>query len=65
MAILMQVQSHFWVAANILRGPMDATEFKSCVFPLLFFKPLSDAHSEEYQAALEECESDEAYARFH
>jgi type I restriction-modification system DNA methylase subunit len=64
MAILRQVKSHLWEAANILRGPMDAADFKSCVFPLLFFKPLSDAHDEEYQVALEESGGDEAYARF-
>ncbi len=27
-------------AANILRGPVDAADFKTYVFPLLFFKLL-------------------------
>ena len=34
------------------------------MFPLLFFKRLSDAHDEEYQAALEESGGDDEYALF-
>jgi len=33
---LSQLESHLWEAANILRGPVDAADFKSYVFPLLF-----------------------------
>jgi hypothetical protein len=47
-----QLEAHLWEAANILRGPVDAADFKTYVFPLLFFKRLSDVHDEEYQAAL-------------
>ena len=28
-----------WDAANILRGPVDASDFKAYVFPLLFLTP--------------------------
>ena len=59
-----QLESHLWEAANILRGPVDAADFKSYVFPLLFFKRLSDVHDEEYQAAMEESGGDEEYAQF-
>ena len=59
-----QLESHLWETANILRGPVDAADFKTYVFPLLFFKRLSDVHDEEYQTALEESGGDEAYARF-
>src|SRR5208337_1303566 len=38
--------------------------FKTYVFPLLFFKRISDVHEEEYQAALEEAGGDEEYAQF-
>ena len=48
---LSQLESHFWEAANILRGPVDAADFKTYVFPLLFFKRLSDVHDEEYDAS--------------
>lgn len=33
---LSQLESHLWEAANILHGPVDAADFKSYVFPLLF-----------------------------
>lgn len=59
-----QLESHLWEAANILRGPVDAADFKTYVFPLLFFKRISDVHDEEYQAALTEAGGDEEYARF-
>ncbi len=59
-----QLESHLWEAANILRGPVDAADFKTYVFPLLFIKRISDAHDEEYQAALEESGGDDEYALF-
>ena len=59
-----QLESHLWEAANILRGPVDAADFKTYVFPLLFFKRISDVHDEEYQTALEESGGDEQYAQF-
>ena len=61
---LAQLESHLWEAANILRGPVDATDFKTYIFPLLFFKRISDVHDAEYQAALAESGGDEEYARF-
>ncbi|MEI8040999.1 MAG: class I SAM-dependent DNA methyltransferase [Verrucomicrobiota bacterium] len=61
---LSQLESHLWEAANILRGPVDAADFKTYVFPLLFFKRISDVHDEEYQAALAEAGGDEEYAKF-
>lgn len=61
---LSQLESHLWEAANILRGPVDAADFKTYVFPLLFFKRLSDVHDEEYQHALDESGGDEEYAQF-
>lgn len=61
---LSQLQSHLWEAANILRGPVDAADFKTYVFPLLFFKRISDVYDEEYTAALEESRGDEEYAQF-
>ena len=61
---LNQLESHLWEAANILRGPVDAADFKTYVFPLLFFKRISDVHDEEYSAALAESYGDEEYAQF-
>jgi methylase of polypeptide subunit release factors len=56
--------SHLWEAANILRGPVDAADFKTYIFPLLFFKRVSDVYDEEVERALEESDGDEAYAHF-
>jgi len=58
------LETHLWQAANILRGPVDAADFKTYVFPLLFFKRISDVYDEEYRAALSEADGDEEYARF-
>lgn len=61
---LSQLESHLWEASNILRGPVDAADFKTYIFPLLFFKRISDVHDEEYDAALAESGGDEEYAQF-
>lgn len=61
---LSQRESHRWEAANILRGPVDAADFKTYVFPLPFFKRVSDMHDEECRAALSESDGDEERARF-
>ena len=61
---LSQLESHLWEAANILRGPVDAADFKTYVFPLLFFKRISDVYDDEYAAALVESDGDEEYAQF-
>lgn len=61
---LSTLESHLWEAANILRGPVDASDFKSFIFPILFFKRISDVYDEEYQVALSESGGDIAYAQF-
>lgn len=61
---LSELEQHLWESANILRGPVDAADFKTYIFPLLFFKRISDVHSEEHQAALVEYNGDEEAALF-
>ena len=56
------LESYLWGAANLLRGLIDAGDYKQYVFPLLFFKRLSDVWGEEYRRALDET-GDEDYAR--
>ena len=56
------LESWLWDAANILRGPVDASDFKAYVFPLLFLKRISDVYDEERAAALEESGGDDEYA---
>ena len=59
-----QLEDYLWGAANILRGMIDAADFKQYIFPLLFFKRISDVWDEEYQIALEESGNDLDYAKF-
>ena len=52
---LPQLASHLWEAANILRGsPVDRTDWKSYILPLLFFKRICDVWDEEHAAMLAE-----------
>ena len=59
---LSQLEQYLAKAAWILKGPVDASDFKVYIFPLLFFKRISDVYDEEYQLALAESEGDEEYA---
>ena len=59
-----QLEDYLWGAANILRGMIDAADFKQYIFPLLFFKRVSDLWDEEYQTALNESDGDLTFAEF-
>ena len=59
-----ELSSHLWESANILRGPVDAADFKTYIFPLLFFKRVSDVFDEELIEALDESGGDQQYALF-
>ena len=48
-----ELESYLWGAANILRGMIDAADFKQYIFPLLFFKRISDLWDEEYKESVE------------
>ena len=49
-----RLESYLWQAANILRGsPIDRTDWKSYILPLLFFKRICDVWDEEYHDAVE------------
>lgn len=61
---LSTLEAHLWESANILRGPVDAADFKTYIFPLLFFKRISDVYDEEIAQALEESGGDQDYALF-
>jgi type I restriction enzyme M protein len=59
---LSQLEQYLSKAAWILKGPVDASDFKIYIFPLLFFKRISDVYDEEYQEALKESGGDADYA---
>ena len=59
---LSQLEQYLAKAAWILKGPVDASDFKVYIFPLLFFKRISDVYDEEYTQAITESDGDEAYA---
>lgn len=59
---LTQLEQYLAKAAWILKGPVDAADFKAYIFPLLFFKRISDVYDEEYTAALQESGGDVEYA---
>lgn len=49
-----QLQQTLWKAANALRGPVDPGDFKAYVFPVLFFKWISDNWDHQHAEAVEE-----------
>ncbi|XGG45877.1 class I SAM-dependent DNA methyltransferase [Klebsiella variicola subsp. variicola] len=59
-----ELESYLWGAAVLLRGLIDAGDYKQFIFPLLFFKRVSDVWDEEYQSILEESDGDLSYAQF-
>ena len=56
-----ELESYLWGAATLLRGLVDASDYKQYIFPLLFFKRLSDVWDEDYREAFEDSQ-DEGYA---
>lgn len=59
-----QLEKYLWGAATYLRGHIDAGDYKQYIFPLLFFKRISDVYDEEYAAALALSDGDLEYAAF-
>ncbi|EKY6377277.1 SAM-dependent DNA methyltransferase [Escherichia coli] len=57
-----KLEELLWGAAEFLRGQIDASDYKQYIFPLLFYKRLSDVYLEEYNEALELHEGDAEYA---
>ncbi len=56
-----ELESYLWGAATLLRGLIDASDYKQYIFPLLFFKRLSDVWDEDFREAFGETRG-EGYA---
>lgn len=54
-----ELESYLWGAAIVLRGLIDAGDYKQYIFPLVFLKRISDVYDEEHAAALEAYEDEE------
>ena len=58
------LEKYLWGAATALRGTIDAGDYKQYIFPLLFFKRISDVYDEEFDNALTESDGDIEFAAF-
>lgn len=59
-----ELEKYLWGAATLLRGTIDAGDYKQYIFPLLFFKRICDVYDEEYENALADSDGDVEYAAF-
>lgn len=58
------LEKYLWGAATLLRGLIDAGDYKQYIFPLLFYKRICDVYDEEYQYAIKESGGDLKFAEF-
>ena len=61
---LSELESYLAKAADLLRGAIDQADFKAYIFPLMFFKRISDTYMEEYEEALADSGGDQEFATF-
>ena len=57
-----KLESYLWGCAEYLRNKIDAGDYKVYIFPMLFYKRISDVYDEEYESLLVET-NDEKFAK--
>lgn len=60
---LKDLETHLWEAAHIITGPIDASDYKTYIFPILFFKRICDVYDEELEKAIKETGGDAEMAK--
>ncbi|QAY60916.1 SAM-dependent DNA methyltransferase [Microbacterium protaetiae] len=53
-----ELEQSLWAAANALRGPVDPGDFKAYVFPVLFYKWISDVYDYHHEQAVDDLGDD-------
>ena len=53
-----KLEQALWAAANALRGPVDPGDFKAYVFPVLFYKWISDVCDYHHRQAIDDLGGD-------
>lgn len=56
---LKDLEAHLWHAAHIITGPIDASDYKTYIFPILFFKRICDVYDEEFADAMVQVDDEE------
>jgi len=56
----LNIEDELWKAADVLRGSMDASEYRNVVLGLIFLKYVSDAFEEKRQVILKSDYPDDA-----
>lgn len=56
------LENYLWGAAVVLRGLIDAGDYKQYIFPLVFLKRISDVYDEEHAAAMKIYDDEELAA---
>ncbi|MCT2062218.1 type I restriction-modification system subunit M [Dietzia cinnamea] len=57
-----ELETYLWDAAIILRGLIDAGDYKQYIFPLVFLKRISDVYDEEFVEAMADYDDEELAA---
>ncbi len=54
-----ELRDHLFKCADILRGPIDPTDYKTYILPVVFYKAIDDTYQDRYEEALEQTGDEE------